>query len=177
MLDQQPMNETRPAPATERSARRREDGRRIITILFANASRPVPNNEGMPVFYVGRSPWVVEKIAGSIWERDLGNPFKVTPTTPRGQAVKLFAADLERRIAAGDKPVHAALNRIAKAALNNGTVILVCHCHPQACHSHSIAKTIANALQKMGHDVRLPQTVEIERAGRSAQNIKSSISR
>lgn len=168
------MNETRPA-ATEASAHR-TDAPRIVTIRFANASAPVPNNAGMPVYYVGRSAWVVDKFAGSIWERDLSNAFKVTATTPRGQAVKLFAADLERRIAAGDKSLRAALNRIAKAALNNGAVTLVCHCHPQACHSHIIAKTIATALQKMGYDVRLPQTAEIERAD-IAQRANSSISR
>jgi len=131
--------------------------KRNVTILFAHASRPVPTGSS-PIIYVGRSPWVPEKFQGSIWERDLGNNFVVGRDGPAGECAAKFGVQLTERLAEKHEKTRAAMNRIAKIALDKGSVTLVCHCHGvNACHSHEIGKTLATALEKLGHKADLPQ--------------------
>jgi hypothetical protein len=131
--------------------------KRSVRILFAHASRPVPTDSS-PVVYVGRSPWVPEKFIGSIWEKDLGNNFVVGRDGAAGECAAKFGVQLTERLAAKHEKTRDAMNRIAKTALDKGSVTLVCHCHGvNACHSHEIGKTLASALEKMGHKVDLPQ--------------------
>lgn len=75
----------------------------------------------------------------------LGNPFRISETCSREEAISLYRDRTRRRIEEGDAEIRGELNRIWRLA-KKGDVNLVCFCAPRACHADFIKQLIEEKL-------------------------------
>lgn len=75
----------------------------------------------------------------------LGNPYSAA-SVGRSTAIEQYRDWLRDKIAARDRPVCEALDRLLQHALAQRKLILVCWCAPLACHAEVIADELAKAL-------------------------------
>jgi hypothetical protein len=128
------------------AARKNSESKRAVTILVAAAFDPkavgaIPGT----TFYAGSGEAIAQRL-GAKMESALAN------SSGSG-----FAADLDQRLADKDPGTVQAMNRIAMAGLNHGTVTIISDGQPNAKNAHTIAEKVAFALRRMGHSVSMPQ--------------------
>ncbi len=75
----------------------------------------------------------------------LGNPFRISETTSRNEAIGKYRKYLAQKIMTKDKFVCGELNRIWKLA-KTGDVNLICSCKPDDCHADFIKQLIEEKL-------------------------------
>lgn len=79
-----------------------------------------------------------------------GNPFKITETCSREEAIRFFSELLEKDLAEHG-PMSRELDNIARLSKTR-YVALRCWCAPQPCHADHIRLALINRLQQHEHD-------------------------
>jgi hypothetical protein len=77
----------------------------------------------------------------------LGNPFEITETRSRDEAIALYKPYILEKIKAKDVPVCNMLNNIYREA-KRGNVFLLCSCKPLSCHGDFIKGLIEEKLPR-----------------------------
>lgn len=77
----------------------------------------------------------------------LGNPFPISPTCSRTQAITNYKVWLDNRITMNDITVCDELNRLVALA-QQGPINLVCFCKPQPCHGDVVRRVLLDAMKE-----------------------------
>ena len=76
----------------------------------------------------------------------LGNPYRITESRTRQQAVEMYSDYMEKRIGANDTKIITNLNVLYNYLVKNRRVVLMCHCKPKLCHGDIIRQLLINKL-------------------------------
>jgi hypothetical protein len=77
----------------------------------------------------------------------LGNPYVKSERRNRQQAIEEFRVDLEREIKRRSGLRYDAVCKIAEHVLAGSDVVLLCWCHPLACHGDVIKEIVERLLK------------------------------
>lgn len=117
--------------------------------------------EGETAVYVGRpNPNVV----GVVNMPALGNKYHMTGENDRALVISMYRVWLERAVDE-EKDVRDAMLTLIEMA-KRGPIVLLCWCHPKACHADIIAAMVKQAI---GIDTQMIQSMEEDRAMERAE--------
>jgi len=98
---------------------------------------------GERTVYIGRGN-------ARIAQSPLANPFRISGTCTREEAVASYDNWLLLALAERKQPVIDEMNRLYKLA-KTGDLVLACYCKPLACHGDVIKRLLDNKLLENGH--------------------------
>ena len=134
-----------------------------VVLLNRTAGQQTFGTDGIPQdIYVGRNQPATDKDGNESWARHLANPFKTTPMRSRAQAVAEYATMLKDALAGyglADNRTDAVkamgqafqvLSSIYVRNRNEGKITyLGCHCAPDLCHAHVLAKALYQTTEEL----------------------------
>lgn len=85
-----------------------------------------------------------------IVQSPLANPFRLTATCSREQAIASYDEWLLQQLAARSSSVVNEMNRLYELARTGG-LTLACYCAPLACHGDVIKRLLDNTLEERGY--------------------------
>jgi Domain of unknown function (DUF4326) len=82
----------------------------------------------------------------------LGNPYRITASMTRNQAIAYFRQDLERDIREKG-PMYHQLRFIAERLREGHDIILMCWCAPRRCHGDAIIEQVNRLVREMEREI------------------------
>lgn len=135
-----------------------------VVLVNCTTERQTFGTDGIPQdIYVGRNQPATDKDGNDSWARHLANPFKIDSERSRDQAVAQYAKMLKDALAGHNELVDSrtdAAKAMRQAFLilssiyvrnrNEGKITyLGCHCAPDLCHAHVLAKALYQTTEEL----------------------------
>lgn len=107
----------------------------MATIVVGNIRRE--NADRQHKVYVGRPS-------------SLGNPFSIGPDGDRQEVIAKYVEWLDIQMADPASPAARKFTSLVRLVKRNGSLVLLCWCHPEACHADVLRDRLLTALGEAG---------------------------